>query len=893
MNDRVQLKIKTFLYAVVFLFFFTENQAQNKQELNEGWVCRRVGEVNQSGESISNPDFTLKNWMPAEVPGTVLTTLLKNDLIPDPLVGLNNEKIPDIYETGNDHYTYWFVKDLEKADPAENEQIWLRFRGINYGCDVFFNGKKLNKERHHGMFLRQQYNITQHVRADGRNRLAVIVFPPDPPGNPNGGQGGDGVIGRNVCHQYVAGWDWIQPVRDRNTGIWDKVFIERTGLINIKNPHVITRVPGKRTPEATGQEPVILRVTAELENPSNDDITGTIQYEIAEEVNTIDVLIPANSTFMVVFPDLAFPDPALWWPNGYGPQNLYDLKLDFITRDQNISDSEMIKVGMREIKTEWNRFTRSRQVFVNGQKIFIKGGNWIISDAMLRFSKERYDAEIRFHRDMNLNLIRIWGGAITERPEFYAACDKYGLLVMQDFWMSGDCNGRWVDPRKKDDQWTRRSYPDDHRLFLRSAVDMVKMIRNHSSLAFWCGGNEIGPPDDLVTIMRDTLQSGLDGTRFFFESSTSGEMSHNFKGGTGDGPYGIQPLEVFWGERTFPFNSEIGSVGLGDIHSLQRFIPDTSLVAPGHYQSPDKEDDGRLAKIEPMWRYHKYIGYGNFMDQYGGYTDAADFAKKAQLINYNQYRALIEGFSSHMWEWYTGVIIWKTQNPWTALRGQMYDWYLDPNGGLYGLHTAGEPLHIMYDPVKQMIQIANHTFTRYRNLMVKVDVVDETGESRRIYQQLVDVEPTSVKNCQAVRSGIIRLTGEKGAFLSMKIFEATDSILSENLYWLPDSAGNYTFLQDLPKVKITSKVELIKEGKLKLHLENSIGNPVAFFIRISMIDKNTGKRILPVFYSDNYISILPGSNKSIYLEYPGIINEHEAALNISGWNVENRNIELR
>jgi beta-galactosidase/beta-glucuronidase len=72
---------------------------------------------------------------------------------------------------------------------------------------------------------------------------------------------------------------------------------------------------------------------------------------------------------------------------------------------------------------------------------------------MLRFSKERYDAEIRYHRDMNLNLIRIWGGALVERPEFYEACDKYGLLVFQDFWMSGDCNGRWIDPMKKEDQW--------------------------------------------------------------------------------------------------------------------------------------------------------------------------------------------------------------------------------------------------------------------------------------------------------------------------------------------------------------------------------------------------------------------------------------------------------
>ncbi|WP_379088821.1 glycoside hydrolase family 2 TIM barrel-domain containing protein [Pedobacter sp. UC225_65] len=131
---------------------------------------------------------------------------------------------------------------------------------------------------------------------------------------------------------------------------------------------------------------------------------------------------------------------------------------------------------------------------------FIKGGNWIISDAMLRFTPQRYDAEIRFHKEMNLNLIRIWGGAITERPEFYEACDKYGLLVFQDFWFSGDCNGRWYDPLKKEDQWARRKYPDNHQLVLTAAADQIKMIRNHASLAYWCGGNE--SPHPMISLFH-------------------------------------------------------------------------------------------------------------------------------------------------------------------------------------------------------------------------------------------------------------------------------------------------------------------------------------------------------------------------------------------------------
>ncbi len=97
--------------------------------------------------------------------------------------------------------------------------------------------------------------------------------------------------------------------------------------------------------------------------------------------------------------------------------------------NQTVSDSETVRFGVRQIDTRWNSTTGSREILVNGQRIFIKGGNWIVSDAMLRFSAERYDAEVRFHRDMNLNLIRVWGGALVERPEFYEACDRYGLLV--------------------------------------------------------------------------------------------------------------------------------------------------------------------------------------------------------------------------------------------------------------------------------------------------------------------------------------------------------------------------------------------------------------------------------------------------------------------------------
>ena len=129
------------------------------------------------------------------------------------------------------------------------------------------------------MYLRQSYNITKWMAKDGNNRVAVIVFPPDVVGNPNGGQGGDGTIARGVGLQYTAGWDWIQPIKDRNTGIWDKVTIEKTGAVKIIDPHVITLVPGIRQSDGL-QQPAIIQVSADLQNATDKPVSGTLQYQL-------------------------------------------------------------------------------------------------------------------------------------------------------------------------------------------------------------------------------------------------------------------------------------------------------------------------------------------------------------------------------------------------------------------------------------------------------------------------------------------------------------------------------------------------------------------------------------------------------------------------------------
>lgn len=732
------------------------------------------------------------------------------------------------------------------------------------------------------MFLRKTFNITDLLSKDGKNRLAVIVYPPDPVGMPNGGQGGDGRIAKNVSHQYVAGWDWIQPIRDRNTGIWDKVYIEKTGKINIKNPHLVTLVSGKRKPNEK-QDDATLKVSTELQNASNEKISGTVRYSLDGNTISQHVTVDANKTVEVVLPDYVIKNPKLWWPAGYGKQDLYSIKLEFIQDGgKKVSDSEDVQFGVREIQTDWNSTTRSKEIYVNGQRIFIKGGNWIISDAMLRFTDERYDAEIRYHRDMNLNLIRIWGGALTERPEFYEACDKYGMLVIQDFWFSGDCNGRWLDPLKAEDQWTRRKYPDDHDLVIESAIDMIKMIRNYPSLAMWCGGNEIMPPEDILIPLRDSILPKLDGTRWFIDYSNSDEWSYNFLGGNGDGPYTIQPLESFWEKQTWPFNSEVGSVGVGDYESLERFLPKESLVAPQYNPNAKFRED-----VDPVWTYHTYsgVGYEHHILPYGAPKDIKDFAMKAQLVNYDQYRALMEGFSSHMWEWYTGSIIWKTQNPWTSMRGQMYDYYLDPNACLFGLRKGSEHVHIMCNPVTKRVMIVNNTFEPIRDMMLVAKYYDIEGNETVLNQEFSYIEASDSKKIVPLNPALDEKLKDDGGFLYMQLLDNKGKLLSDNFYWFPNAEGKYSGLNKMKKSDIKMSTKQISSNEMEVSIINPKGNPVAFFNRIALVDAKTGQRILPAFYDDNYISVVPGETKTVTVEYTPQSGVTPKVV-IVGWNTE-------
>lgn len=845
---------------------------QSEIKLNSGWKAKKALDLTVDGTVISGKDFQFYDWMDAVVPGTVLTTLLNNQKIPDPFFGMNNEQIPDISQVGRDYYTYWFFNSFQIPEVKSGEQVWLKFRGINYTAEIFLNGKKINADTHEGMFLREKYLITPFLQK-GENRLAVLVYPPNPAGTPVG-QGGDGMIARSVAMQFTAGWDWICPFRDRNTGIWDEGSIETTGPVDLLDPHVVTKVPGKRIPSGK-QDHAIIRTSADLVNPSGETQTGKLiarcgTYQVSKAVT-----IPAEAKISVDLPEFKLANPQLWWPNGTGDHPLYDIEFSFLLNGNSISDKEKVSIGIRETGTRFDEKLGARIFSVNGQDVFIKGGNWIASDALLRFSPERYDAEVKMHAEMNMNMIRVWGGGLTERPEFYDACDKYGILVWQDLWISGDCNGRWYDPAKKESQERRRAYPDKHSLFITSVVDQVKMLRNHPSLYLWCGGNEFPPPADIDQMLKNEIFPQYDGARYYLNESTSTDLAKNELGGNGDGPYGIQNPLHFFTVKSFPFNPELGSVGMPNVETMRKIMDEKDLK-----QLPAERWENEV------WRYHKYIGYGDHIDQYGKATSIDDFCKKAQLVNYEQYRALQEGFTAGMWSKYSGMLVWKNQNPWTALRGQFYDVFLDQNGGFYGYKHGAKPLHLQLNLNDSTVCLVNQTFQEEKNLKVSAELFDIHGKPISTDDYTASIAANSISLLRKIATQNIH---EDVCFLRLKLLNTSDQQLDENFYWLAKPGKSFEKLNELKQVVLAAEYN----GK-SVEISNP-GSETAFFIRLKVVDGKTGELVLPVFLTENYFTLLPGEKKEINLNMPQLSTEgtqKSVVLVTEGWNAKAKPIKL-
>jgi len=447
------------------------------------------------------------------------------------------------------------------------------------------------------------------------------------------------------------------------------------------------------------------------------------------------------------WPQLRLEEPKLWWPVGMGFPHLYQLELSFFP-DKNVSTAKRIRFGIREVSSQVTEVKgwRRRDFFLNGQKVFLRGGAWVPEMLLRREADPDWlRQELLLWRQANLNLVRLWGGGVTPPEEFFAIADELGLLVWHDFWITGDCQATWGKGS--------RNWPLEAKVFLNNAQSTVLRLRPHPSLFLWTAGNEGYPRQEIYQPLRDKIVAELDGTRPFLPSSGYAEPPEDWglswpdnqpSGTYSGGPYyWVDPKEYYNlidRGRDWLFKNEVGLPSLPLLSSLKKFLPDS------------RPSSDLPFPLTHAWGFHdacegngKYSLYDRAIRQrYGEPRSLADYVWKAQLVNAENYRAIFEAANQAL-DRVAGVILWKTNSAWPSVMWQLYDYYLQPNAAYYFVRRACEPLHPQLDLRDQTVWVVNQLSQRSEGLVLVAELYNLTGQKVGSREEKIAVEAKSAK----------------------------------------------------------------------------------------------------------------------------------------------------
>jgi hypothetical protein len=851
------------------------------------WTMKKAGEVKEPANIVSQAGYTAEGWMPAIVPGTVLNSLVHNKVYPAPDYGLNNKKtqklIPDLNEVGRDFYTYWFRSEFTLPADYKGKTVWMRTDGINYRSEIWLNGKLAFVTA--GMFCQEYINVSDYVVADKPNAIAVKVFPVDTPGdsklkawgaaNNEWRNGGDGEIGKDVTMLMSVGWDFTfdDGVRDRNAGIWRSISFFTTGRAALRHPFI------RSTLSKPNYDSADLTVSVDVVNPT----TGNQTVKVVGEITGTDIRFTYDTTLFrgevrtITFspkthPQLVVKNPRLWWPINKGPQNLYEAKFTLQTLDEkskksSTSDTLKTRFGIREITSDQNSPDKSRTFYVNGKRFFVRGTNWV-PDAMLRADDARMYAELRYTAQAGVNFIRIWGGGIAESDYFFQLCDELGLPVWQEFWLTGDTK-----------------HPVDQELYLKNVAHTVKRIRNHPSLAYYVSSNEsteVSGAKELILSLDNTrgyqMQSEVDGVHDGSPYKTVNPMQH------------YENTASDRGSRVDGFNPEYGMPCLPTVECLREMM--------------DEKDLWPINK--EVWNYHDGGGfhlittlYHDLVNQYGPSKNIEEYVTKAQAVGGSGFRSIWEVWNANKLSfgdrYCAGLLFWYHNSPLRQTGARMWDWSLEPTAALYFTQDALEPLHAQFDYLSNTVTVVNDYYKPFKGYTVAADVYDfnlkkvvtkqakvdlpEDGLAHKVFALEFPAEITPVHFIK------LTLTDEKGAFVADTFYwRSTNLYKGRKTLTGPCTAG-FESLATLPAATLSVKQTLRRqEGNafLDVSIENT-GKTLAFMTQVQVLDQ-AGKPVRPSFYTDNFMSLLPGEKRTVTIETDSENLSAGAFLTVKSWN---------
>lgn len=842
-----------------------EATAAGAMVLNRGWEMAEATTVTATPEQIASPGFDTKAWYDATVPGTALATLIQQGVYPEPTHGLNNALIPDLATK-----SWWYRVEFPSTGNWKSRNVELLFKGINFHAEIWLNGQPLGQMT--GAFIRGRFDATAKLAAKGNNVLAVRVWPQPHYSQGTGessvklGPGGNGADALLDGPTFFSteGWDWNPTVRDRCTGIWQDVWVIPSGAVTAADPQIITKLP--KLPDLSVAE-VTLKV--DVRNSTARPQSCSVEASLLGARVVEKVVLAPNETRTVeftpnAFPQLAFQNPKLWWPNGNGAPNLHDLTFRVVDSTGNESSHLNVRAGLRQVDYDYlpkkgKPEVRDGPFFIkiNGQPIFIRGGNWGLDEAFKRSATERIEPAFRLHREAGLNMIRNWCGQNTQE-NFFELADQYGLLVWNDFWLS---------------TYRANLPPVDAELFMANADDVIKRFRHHTSLVVWCGRNEGTPPVWLNEPLAASLQK-LDGSRIYLPASRYDKLM-------GSGPWTYSDPKWYYEVHSKGFCTELGINSIPTVDAIK------AMLDPSQHWPWENND---------AWAYHDFPSkrLGNVVPfreaaekRYGVGTDLESFVRRMQMQNYTHHRVLYESFNSKMWLRSTGMLLWMSHPAWPSMIWQLYSSDFDTHAAFFAAKKACEPVHVQWDVVDDAVSIVNSTQAAIPQAKVKVAVYALGGTVLKTEEKTLDIEPFKVVKPATV--GWADFATQPVQFVKLELFDQTGKLLSENFYWHSDEEKpeQLRALETLPKVSLTGKVRFARElDETVVTVE--LSNPtkvMALMTHLVLRNSADGTRILPAYASDNYVSFVPGEKKTISIRCATKDATPAMEVALDGWNV--------
>lgn len=835
------MKQKIALWLLAFAFLPLTAIAQTvSMEINKGWRFKQE---------------RLTNWYPATVPGVVHTDLLANHIIDNPFYRLNERGVQWI---DKEDWVYQTTFDLSPA-LAGKKNLRIRFKGLDTYADVYLNGQKIISADN--MFRQWTAGIRPLVKPAG-NVLKVYFHSPiktDIPkwdalpfpymaSNDQSENGGVfdkklSVVARKAGYHY--GWDW--GPRLVTSGIWRPVVIEGWDDLRIEDLQIVQSNVSARSARIK----TVVEVLSDKD--VNDASVSVTDGATRQHYGTTTTSLHKGLNKVTV--DFTIQHLRLWWSNGLGKPNLYTLKTSLMQGGKEI-DSLSQRVGVRSLLfvNKKDKYGKCYYFELNGVPVFAKGANYIPCDNFLpRVTHAIYEKTVRDAVDANMNMLRVWGGGIYEDDYFYDLCDKYGILVFQDFMFA--CS----------------IYPAEGALLeniRQEAIDNVRRLRNHPCIAIWCGNNECQEAwfgwgwkrayekknsryadiiwkqyeNQYYKVLPEVVAEYGSGTAYIPSSPFSdyGKLSNDHEG---DRHYwevwhGRKPIEEYNKARS-RFFTEYGFQSFPEFESVKRYAPDTcdwhitSEVMMSHQRGG--EHANQLIEDYLLNEYYKPKDFRSFL-----YIN--------QLLQGDAIRTAMEAHRRAM-GYCMGSLFWQHNDCWPVASWSSRDYYGRWKAQHYFARKAYRD--ILVSPIeeegKMHVYVVSDRLKALKGTLT-VEVIRLKGGVAR-----------SVTRTVSLKADASNMVFNQNINELLKGARRADVVVHASLKVGNDSYSNNYFLLkqkdiDYPKPHITCQAKPVAGGYELTLKSDKFARGV--FLSIEGIDN---------FFSDNYFDILPGGQQTIRL----------------------------